>query len=43
MRTDIVIFGIIGIIAINLVIFFIARNSTEDKGLKNYLKRTQKE
>jgi hypothetical protein len=43
MRTDIVVMGIIGILAINLAVFFIARNRTSDKGLKKYLKKTNKE
>ena len=43
MRTDLIIIGIFGIIVINLIIFFIARGRTVDRGLKNYLKNTYKE
>jgi hypothetical protein len=43
MRTDIVILGIIGILIINLGVFFIARSRTTDKGLKKYLKKTNKD
>jgi hypothetical protein len=42
MRTDIVVLGIIAILVINLGIFFIVRNRNTDKGLKKYLKNSQK-
>jgi hypothetical protein len=42
MRTDIVVLGIIVILAINLGIFFLVKNRNTDKGLKRYLKNSQK-
>lgn len=42
MRTDIVVLGIIVVLAINLGVFFLVRNRYADKGLKKYLKKTQR-
>jgi uncharacterized integral membrane protein len=35
--------GIIGIIAFNLIFFFIVQNTKTDKGLKNYLRKNHRE
>jgi len=42
MRTEIVVLGIIIILALNLGVFFLVRHRNTDKGLKKYLKNSQK-
>jgi len=42
MKTDIVVLGIILVLAINLGVFFLVKNRNSDKGLKKYLKKTQR-
>ncbi|MGL2965948.1 hypothetical protein [Flavobacterium sp. XGLA_31] len=42
MRIDLIIYGIIGILAINLFFFFLIQNKKTDKGLRDYLKNHSK-
>jgi len=40
---NMVVIGIIGIVVLNLIFFFIVQNTKTDKGLKNYLRKQSRE